>query len=141
MAGETLIFGSTDISDVAHITLDGWAEILKGGPTNGDVIEFDFESTAEWEQGEPGTYSIVVPCVMISSDPETAWGDALALSGLRGVAADLTRVYSTDAGQLTESCQAVITGEVAMNWGPRSMVTAVLVFQILTEWETGSVWS
>lgn len=141
MAGETLIFGSTDIGATAHITLDGWAEILKGGPTRGDLIELDFQAGAQWVPGEAGTYSIVVPVTMQSSDPETAWGDALALSALRGVEDDLTRVYTTDSGTITESCRAVITGEVAMNWGPRSMVTVVLVFQILTEWESGSVWS
>lgn len=134
MAGETLTFGATDIGATAHIPLEAWAEILKGGPTSGDLIEFDFIAGAEWDPGEAGTYSIVVPVVIKSTDPETAWGDALALSALRGVEAALTRTYTTDAGAQSDTCQAVITGEVAMTWDTRTKVGVVLVFQLLTEW-------
>lgn len=134
MAGETIEFGTTDIGAVAHIPLDAWAEILKGGPTEGDLIEYDFTAGAEWVPGEAATYSIVVPVVMKATDPETAWGDAMDLMALRGVERTLSRTYTTDLGSQTDTCQAVITADISPVWGPRSLLTLPLVFQILTEW-------
>jgi hypothetical protein len=132
---ETLTFAGTDITSIGIIPLDGWAELLKGGPTRGDLIELDFTAGAVWAPGEPGTYSVVVPVVMpAADDPADLWSGAQTLIAMRGTSGELA--YSTDAGSGT--CDAVITGEVACNWGPRSMLTVILVFQILTPWEAGA---
>jgi hypothetical protein len=69
-----------------------------------------------------------------STDPEDLWDGAQSLIALRGVEAELSYTY----GSTSASCQAVITGEVACNWGPRSLLTVIMVFQILTPWEAGA---
>ena len=132
MSGETLHIGGTNLSTTAHIT--DWSGILMEGPTNGDLIELDFQPGAVWQGGTAGTYSFSVPLVMKSQDVPTAIAHAKAIQALRGTAGTVTRVYTTTAGTVTETCQGIVTEAVPLAWdlGLRTKVGLVLEIQNLS---------
>jgi hypothetical protein len=135
MAGETLHIGGTNLSTTAHIT--SWDGILMEGPTRGDLIELDFADGAVWQGTAKGTYSFEVPLVMKSQDVPTAVGHAKAIQALRGTQGTITRVYTTGAGTVTETCTGIVTDALPLDWdlSVRSRVGLVLIIQNLSgEW-------
>lgn len=117
MSGETLHIGGTNLSTTAHIT--SWEGILTEGPTRGELIELDFVAGAVWQGTLAGAYQFDVPLVMKSQDVPTAVAHAKAIQALRGTVTTVTRVYTTSAGTVTETCQGIVSDALPLVWDLR----------------------
>jgi hypothetical protein len=137
MAGETLHIGGTNLGTTAYIT--SWEGILQSAPYRGDLIELDFVAGAVWQAGPVAAYDFEVPLVMKSQDHNTAVQHALAILALAGTQTTVTRVFTSGASTVTQTCQGIIKEAIPLEWDLafRSRVGVTLVITNLSgTWTT-----
>lgn len=131
---DTLLINGTDIQTWAAVTsAEG---LLSNGPQKGDLIEQDWSDGAIWQKGPKGTYSFPVPVIMRSSQQDVAFGQLRSLQAYVGTQVTLTRRLVVNGATVNETCQAVMTAAVQVQWEftARAQLRAVLVWQVLVPW-------
>lgn len=129
---DSLLINGTDIQTWAAVT--DASGLLSNGPQKGDLIEGDWTAGAIWQQGPKGLYSFPVPVIMRSSQQDVAFGQLRALQAFVGTQVTLTRRLVVDGATVNETCQAVMTAAVQVDWdlSRRAQLRAVLVWQNLS---------
>lgn len=129
---ETLLVDGVDLQTYGWIvSAEG---LLATGPYRGDLILQDWVPGAIWQPGPRDTYSFEVPVLMTSPQQDIALGRLRAIQAWQGDQKTLTRRLTVYGTEISETCQAVMVNAVQVSWdfGQRSKVGAVLVWQNLT---------
>ena len=136
MSGETFKVGATDLGTNAYIT--SWEGILASPTYTGDLIELDFVTGGVWQAGVAGVWTIDVPLVMKSQDPNTAVSQMVAIQSLAdGTEKDLRREFTSGTTSIKEANTGVVTSATP-TWDLRfrNRVGLLLTIQV-----TGGLWA
>lgn len=132
----SLLINGVDVQTWCAITnAEG---LLSDAPQKGDLIEGDWTPGASWQKGPKGVYSFPVPVIMRSAQQDVAFGQLRALQAYVGQQVTLTRRLVVDGATVSETCQAVMTAAVQVQWEladrseKKPSLRAVLVWQNLS---------
>ena len=131
---ETILVDDVDLSQWALITsAEG---LLSTPPVGGDLIEMDWTPGAQWQQGVAQTYSFDVPMVINSRVQTTqlAYYEAVVAACKAGQQVVLKRKITVGGVPVVDSCQAVLSNAVRIQWDfrTRGLFGIVLVWQNLS---------
>jgi hypothetical protein len=129
--GDTILIDGVDVQSVADIMdLSG---ILSTGPYRADLIVRDWEPGAVAQIGPPDAYTMDLPLLMKSDDPNVAMQQLRTVLSWAGQVTTITRVLTVAGSVVTETCQGAIVSATTIEWSldAPNLLGALLMIQNL----------